>query len=254
MSRSALFSSLRPGSARTSTGRSFPGTATINPTHPTATPAGRLLTEGAQSLSDAELLSILLHPSSRRPGPAAQALRLLRRHGGSLRAACRLRPEPPPPRCGGWPRASRDSAVLQAAVELSRRCLAEALAELPVIGSPAALRDFLALWLGERHRECFVVLFLNAQNRLIRAEEMFQGGVAQTFVYPREIAKKALELCATSIIVAHNHPSGIAEPSAADRHLTQGITEALRVLDIAVLDHVVIAGNRSFSFAEAQLI
>lgn len=209
----------------------------------------RLLADGAQALSDAEVLSFLFRPGAVQALPTARALRVLREHGGSLLALS----APPPPATAPSGRALqtlRDRLVLQAALEFARRCLAQTLAEQPVIDSPVALRQFLSLWLGPRERECFVVLFLNTQHRLIRAEEMFQGSLAQTAVYPREIAKKSLQLGANSIIIAHNHPSGTAEPSRADRHLTRAVAQALQLLDVAVLDHIIIAGTRSFSFAE----
>lgn len=218
-----------------------------------ASPAARLISDGPRALSDAEVLSVLLQPASKGPAPTSRAVRLLRQHSGSLLALGTV----PGPSAFGPPPFSRelhDRLIVQAALEFARRSLAQTLAEQPVIDSPSALRAYLALWLGERHRECFAVLFLNAQNRLISAEEMFQGGLSQTFVYPREIAKKALELRATSIIIAHNHPSGAVEPSAADQHLTQGIASALRVFDIGLVDHIIVAGNRSFSFADRGLI
>lgn len=243
----------RPGARRVSSGR--PRTESAAP--PTRARLGglaqRLLADGPQALSDAEVLSLLFRPGARDALPVARALRMLRNESGSLLDLS----APPWPASSGRgiaPQTLRDRLVLQAALEFARRCLAQTLTEQPVIDSPATLRHFLSLWLGPRERECFVVLFLNTQHRLIRAEEMFQGSLAQTVVYPREIAKKSLQWSANSIIIAHNHPSGAAGPSSADRHLTQAIANALRLLDVAVLDHIIIAGTRSYSFAEHGML
>ena len=145
-------------------------------------------------------------------------------------------------------------ALLQASVELSRRSLREELRTRDSLQSPAAVRDFLSLWLRDRRFEVFAGLFLDSQNRLIASEELFRGTLTQTAVYPREVARRALELNCAGIILAHNHPSGVAEPSAADRMLTDALRSALRPLDIPVLDHLIVAGNRCYSFAEAGLI
>lgn len=238
---------------------------------------GRLLRDGSQQLSNVELLAVLLRGSPADRPALDQALSLLERHRGSLRSITRIsaapvsRAEASRPSHGteatenglpidtglqGGPDAGDTGirALLSAALEFSRRSLLESLGERPLIDSPAALRDFLALWLRERPRECFAVLFLDSQNRLICAEEMFHGSIAQTAVYPREIARRALETGACSIIVAHNHPSGVSEPSAADRRLTRSLRDALGVLDLPVLDHLIIADNHCFSFAEAGLL
>jgi DNA repair protein RadC len=108
----------------------------------------------------------------------------------------------------------------------------------------------LALWLRDRPYEVFAALFLDSQNRLIAAEELFRGTLTQTAVYPREVARRALEINAAAVILAHNHPSGVAEPSAADDALTRVLKTALGQLDMPVLDHLVVAGNRCYSFAE----
>ena len=143
---------------------------------------------------------------------------------------------------GGVEHARR--AQLQAAVELARRSLREELRSRDVLASPAAVRDFLALWLRDRGHEIFAGLFLDAQNRLISAEELFRGTLTQTAVYPREVARRALELNSAALILTHNHPSGVAEPSAADRMLTQALKTTLAQLDEPVLDHLIVAGNR----------
>ena len=110
-----------------------------------------------------------------------------------------------------------------------------------MLASPAAVRDYLRIMLAQRDHEVFMVLFLDAQNRVIAPEEMFRGTLTQTSVYPREVVKRALSLNAAAVILAHNHLSGVAEPSRADEFLTQSLRSALALVDIRVLDHIVIA-------------
>jgi DNA repair protein RadC len=118
------------------------------------------------------------------------------------------------------------------------------------LDAPAAARDYLALRMGDREHEIFAVVFLDAQNRVIAAEELFRGTLTQTSVYPREIVKRALALNAAGVILAHNHPSGVAEPSLADRLLTDQLRTALGLVGVQVTDHFIIAGSRAYSFAE----
>ena len=130
----------------------------------------------------------------------------------------------------------------------------EELGERTTLGSPDQVRQFLSLWLRDRAREHFVGLFLDSQHWLIAAELLFQGTISQTAVYPREIVRRALALNAAALIIAHNHPSGVTEPSSSDRALTEGLKSTLRAVDVPVLDHVIVAGNYCYSFAEAGLI
>src|SRR5438067_10724541 len=123
-----------------------------------------------------------------------------------------------------------------------------------VLTSPQAVRDYLRLRIADLEHEVFVVLFLDAQHRLISCEEMFRGTLSQTSVYPRKVVKVALKHNAAAVIFAHNHPSGIAEPSRADELLTQALKQALALVDIRTLDHFVVAGNRVVSFAERGLL
>lgn len=143
---------------------------------------------------------------------------------------------------------------LLAAKELVRRSLAEELARGPMFASPSAVKEFLSLSIGKEEHEVFVVLFLDAQHALIAAEEMFRGTLSQTSVYPREVVKAALRLNAGSVILAHNHPSGMAEPSRADEYLTQTLKAALALVDVRVLDHVIVAGQTTVSLAERGLL
>jgi DNA repair protein RadC len=122
------------------------------------------------------------------------------------------------------------------------------------LDSPQAVRDYLRLRIADREHEVFVCLFLDSQHRLIAAEELFRGTLAETRVYPREVVKAALKHNAAAVIFAHNHPSGVAEPSRADEHLTQALKEALTLVDIRTLDHFVVAGAKVASFAERGLL
>jgi DNA repair protein RadC len=123
-----------------------------------------------------------------------------------------------------------------------------------VLTSPQAVRDYLRLRIANREHEVFVALFVDSQNRLIAAEELFRGTLAQTSVYPREVVKAALKHNAAAVIFAHNHPSGIAEPSRADELLTQALKQALALVDCRTLDHIVVAGEKTTSFAERGLL
>jgi len=144
---------------------------------------------------------------------------------------------------------------LMAARELVRRALAEELAESAVsLSSPAAVRDYLRLFLGGQEYESFVALWLDGQNRLIAGIELFRGTVTQTSVYPREVVKAGLRLNASAVILAHNHPSGHPEPSRADELLTSELKNALALVDIRVLGHFIVADTAVMSFAERGLI
>jgi len=213
-------------------------------------PRERLLAGGAAGLSDAELLAVLLRTGL--PGRSAVALghELLAEYG-SLRSLLAAHQEHALRRPGLGP---ARWALLQASVELCRRSLHEELRGRDALQSPKSVRDFLALWLRDLGFEVFAGLFLDSQNRLIAAEELFRGTLTQTAVYPREVVRRALELNCAAIILAHNHPSGVAQPSQADRMLTDALSAALRPLDIPVLDHLIVAGNRCYSFAEAGLL
>ena len=122
------------------------------------------------------------------------------------------------------------------------------------LSAPTAVRDYLRLRLADREHELFVVLFLDAQNRLIACEELFRGTLTQTSVYPREVVKAALQRNAATVIFAHNHPSGVAEPSRADELLTTALKQALALVDIRTLDHMIVAGSQVLSFAERGLL
>lgn len=118
------------------------------------------------------------------------------------------------------------------------------------LGSPREAESYLALQLGDREHEVFAVIFLDSQNRVIQYREMFHGTISSTMVYPREIARLALRLNAAAVICSHNHPSGHPEPSAADRTITGRIKDAMELIEVSVLDHIVVGGGRTVSFAE----
>ncbi len=143
---------------------------------------------------------------------------------------------------------------LGVARELLLRDLQAQMSTQPVMQSPQALRDWLRLHSAGLQHEVFIVLFLDAQHRLLCAAEMFRGTLSQTSVYPREVVKSALQRNAASVVLAHNHPSGSAEPSRADEYLTQTLKTALALVDVRVLDHFVVAGDQAISFAERGLI
>jgi len=122
------------------------------------------------------------------------------------------------------------------------------------LSSPAAVRDYLRLSIGDREHEVFMCVWMDAQHRVIESEEMFRGTLTQTSVYPREVVKAALKKNAAAVIFAHNHPSGVAEPSRADELLTRNLKDALALVDVRVLDHFVITGSGALSFAERGLL
>jgi len=210
-------------------------------------PRERLLAKGAQTLSDAELLAVVLRTGVRGKSAVELGRELLSRFKGlaSLFAADLSGVK-------GLGPAKR--AQFEAAIELARRAIEERLKKDPVLTSPGAVRDYLKLALGGRQHEVFVCLWLDAQHRVIEYEEAFEGTLTQTSVYPREIVKQALAANAAAVIFAHNHPSGAAQPSQADELLTRNLKEALALVDVKVLDHFIVAGNQAISFAERGLL
>jgi DNA repair protein RadC len=145
-------------------------------------------------------------------------------------------------------------AELSAVLELAKRSLQEQLRADSVLGSPAAVRDYLRLRIGALEHEVFLALLLDSQHRVLKTIELFRGTLSQTSVYPREVVKAALAANAAAMIFAHNHPSGVAQPSQADELLTRQLREALALVEIKVLDHFIVAGNQCLSFAERGLL
>ena len=213
-------------------------------------PREKLMLKGAEALSDAELLAIFLRVGV--VGKSAVDLaRDLLVHFGSLNAIFSANAKEIATVFG---MGSSKYCQLQAIFEMSRRALAEELKQKDALKSPKQVRDYLSLKLGNAPREIFMVLFLDAQNRIQAQENLFEGTLTQASVYPREVVKRALFHNAASVIFAHNHPNGIAEASQADKQLTQVLKSALNLLDIRVLDHFVVAGNDTISFAEQGLL
>jgi DNA repair protein RadC len=213
-------------------------------------PREKLMMKGAASLSDAELLAIFLRVGIKGKS-AVDLARLLVQRFGSLRglfAASRK------DLCEVDGIGVAKFAQLQAVLEMARRALSEEMAETDALNSPGAVRDYLRLSLQSLSYEVFMGIFLNAQNRVISSDELFRGTIDQTSVFPREIVKRALAHNATSVIFAHNHPSGSPEPSPADRYLTRALSDALGVVDVRVLDHFVVAPGKILSFAERGLM
>jgi len=217
---------------------------------PEARPREKLLARGPQALADAELLALLLRTGL--PGqPVLQlAQALLDRFGGwagllsaSVADLAQVKGLGPAKR-----------AEIAAVLEITRRSLAQRLAERPAMSDVATVKSYLRLHLGALPHEVFAVLFLDAQLRLIALETLFRGTLTQATVHPREIVKRALELGAAACVLAHNHPSGVAEPSRADELLTRRLAEALALVDVRVVDHLVVGASEVVSLAERGLM
>ena len=190
-------------------------------------------------MSDVDLLGMMVGSQT--------AARMLQDAGGRLSTLLNVCPasyEPEP----------RVKTKLLVAKELVRRSLMETMRQRDVLASPESVRDYLRMTLAGRDYEVFMVLFLDAQNRILEAEEMFRGTLTQTSVYPREVVKRSLVVNAAAVIFAHNHPSGVGEASRADELLTQSLKQALALVDVKVLDHFLIAGSGVMSFAERGLL
>ena len=215
-------------------------------------PRERLLKLGPGALSDAELLAIYLRVGVRGKSAVDLARDLLRRFDGRLGHLVEASLAELASVSGIG---SAKAAQLKASFELARRALAQEMADRDSLASPGAVRDWLALRLGQQQREIFLALWLDAQNRLLDPQELFAGSLTQASVYPREVVKAALARNAAAVIFAHNHPSGLAEPSRADEVLTRTLKEALALVDVKVLDHFVVAGQQPpLSFAERGLL
>jgi len=214
-------------------------------------PREKLLTGGAQSLSEAELLALLLGGAGGRGHDAVSRARALLTRRGTLRAVLSSDRETclREPGIGvvGYCR-------LQAALELARRHYEEALRVGPTLDCPASTHRFLKARLRDRPHELFCCLHLDNRHRLIAFDELFRGTIDGASVHPREVVKQALARNAAAVIFAHNHPSGIAEASHADRLITQRLREALQLVDIRVLDHLIVADNTCLSFAESGFL
>ena len=213
-------------------------------------PRDKLLERGEQALSDAELLAIMLRTGYRNCSALELARQLLEEFGG-LGGLMRVES----PQLLAWPGVGGAKyAQLRAALELARRQALQALRASDVLSNPGETLRFLQYHLGTQSREVFCCIFLDSQHQVLCCEDLFFGTLDGAAVYPREVATRALQYRAAAVIFAHNHPSGVAEPSSADRRITERLCAALSLLDIRVLDHVIVGRGREFSFAQEGLL
>ena len=210
-------------------------------------PREKLLRFGATALTDAELLAIFLRTGVAGTSAVGLARRLLQQFGGlrPLLAADRQTFM----RAPGMGEAKY--AQLQAVLEMAKRHLSERLRDADALRSPDDTRRYLQMQLSGHPYEVFAVLFLDNRHRVLAFEELFRGTIDGASVHPREVVRRALHYNAAALILAHNHPSGVSEPSSADRRITRRLSEALALIDVRVLDHLVIGHGEYTSFAES---
>lgn len=213
-------------------------------------PRERLLQQGANVLSDAELLAILIRHGKKGQSAVDLSRKLLQQYK-SLRGVLNA---PVFDFCAEPGLGTAKYCQLQAAAEMGRRCLKEAVCSLPSIRNSHEAADFLIAHLRDFQQEVFGALFLDNKHHIIQFEYLFYGTINTAAIYPREVVKRALFYNAAAIIVAHNHPSGIAEPSASDIAITDCLKKALILIDIKLLDHLVVAGNSAVSMANLGLM
>ncbi|GGI82997.1 RadC family protein [Shewanella gelidii] len=209
-------------------------------------PREKLLEKGASALSDSELLAVLLRSGLAGQSAVELAMTMIRQFGGlrglfsaSEGQVCQL------PGVGPV-----KFAQLQAAAEISRRIAAENMRRGHILTNPDLTRDYLMRQLRDRSYEVFAILLLDSQHRVIQFVEMFRGTIDSASVYPREVVSLVLEKNAAAVIVCHNHPSGVAEPSQSDRRITERLKHALATIDVSLLDHMVVGDKEVISFAE----
>jgi DNA repair protein RadC len=213
-------------------------------------PREKLMHRGANSLSDAELLAIFLRTGVKGCNVVELSRALLQQFG----SLAKLFAASPEQFCAQHGLGMAKYVQLQACLEMSKRFLAEQLQHNNALTSSAATKDYLISELRLESREIFAVLFLNNQHQIIKFERLFQGTINSAAVHPRIIVEHTLALHANAVILAHNHPSGVQEASLADKQITQHICQALALIDVTVLDHLIVAGNHCFSFAEHGLL
>ncbi len=212
----------------------------------TTRPREKLLAMGSQTLTDAELLAVMLGTGLRGQNVLQLAQSLLDEFHG---LAGLLQSSPSGLQKAKGLGAARRSKLL-AVLEMARRVLLQKMQEREVLNNPDTVKQFLQLQMGAYSQEVFAVVFMDAQYRLLDFHEMFRGTLNQTSVYPREVVKLALELGAAAVILAHNHPSGDVRPSAADSALTRTLQTALSMVDVKVLDHIIVGPGQHWSMAE----
>ncbi len=213
-------------------------------------PRERLLSEGPKSLSDAELLAIFLRTGTRGKSAVDLARELLQRFGGlrQLLAADQTR------FCDAPGLGAAKYAQLQAVLEMGRRHLSERLRRGEALTSARQTADYLKAHLRDYPYEVFAALFLDSQHRVLAFEELFRGTIDGASVHPREVVRRALAHNAAAVILSHNHPSGIAEPSRADHQITTRLRDALALLDVRLLDHLIVGDGDCCSLAERGLV
>ncbi|MGI2065834.1 RadC family protein [Shewanella sp. MF08487] len=209
-------------------------------------PRDKLLQKGAGQLSDAELLAVLLRNGVAGLNAVDLARSLIGEFGGLRNLLCASRNQV----CRLPGVGPVKYAQLQAAAELARRVAQENLQRGQILTNPDLTRDYLMRQLADRPYEVFAVLLLDSQHRVIQFVELFRGTIDSASVYPREVVSLVLEKKAAAVIVCHNHPSGIAEPSQADRRITERLKNALATIDVSLLDHMVVGDQEIVSFAE----
>jgi DNA repair protein RadC len=213
-------------------------------------PRERLFEKGADALSDAELIALLLGTGTRGRS-AVDIARSLLDEFGSLRELLRSDPSRWQNRAGIGP---AKYAVVLAAMEIARRNLKDQLKDTPILDTPDRTREFLLAQLEDRPYEAFCCIFLDARNRMLAFEEICKGTIHTASLYPREIARRVLAYNAISIIAAHNHPSGCSDPSMADERMTQRLREALALIEVRLVDHFVVGDGKCYSFSEHGLL
>ncbi len=213
-------------------------------------PREKLLNKGPESLSDAELLAIFLRTGFKGCSAVELARRMINEFG-SLQALFDASLET---FCQSKGLGSVKYCQLQAVLEMAKRYFWEELQAKPSLTSSKEAQEFIYSKLQGLHREVFGCIFLNNQHHVISYETLFSGTINQAAVYPREIAKKCLEVNAAAVILAHNHPSGMSDPSQADKKMTDKIVKALSLLDVKVLDHFIVGKRNVYSFAESGIL
>ena len=225
-----------------------------------ARPREKMMAKGPAALSDLELLALLLRTGVAGKGVfelAHDLLSLPRKNdvgGPRLHGVAGLLCASPGDLAAVRGLGPAKQAAIFAILELARRALAQQLSAQPVLTAPQAMKNYLQLQLAALHHEVFAVCFLNAQNRLIAFEELFRGTLGETSVYPREVALRALHHGASALVIAHNHPSGSVQPSEADLQLTRTLKMALRLIDVRLLDHIIVAPGMALSMAETNFM
>ena len=217
---------------------------------PETRPRERMQRLGAEQLSDAELLAILLRTGTRQQSAIALAGQLLQ-HFGNLNRLFAATPSALRHIIGIGPAKQTE---ISAIMELAKRALANRLCDMPIMSSITDCEEYLKSWLANRSYEVFAALFLNTRHYVLAAEELFRGTIDSVEVHPREILQRVLHHQAAAVIFVHNHPSGMPDPSISDIQLTKRLVELLHMINVRVLDHMVIAGGKSFSMAAAGIL